>query len=263
MTSRLGEALRGARHAPRPAAPSGARRVLVAGGGGALGSAVLEGLLASHAFEPVFVLVTQELRTALRGLTPLAWPDDASPMPGAVAVVVFDRPRKANGREAAFFRPEAEALEPLARMLHARGVTRLVVVMPHTMAGLPQALQQGFATLDEQAVAALGFEQMVLVRTAQPPQASRSASALQRLADWTLSQLRVLVPQVEQPVRPVHVAALAVELARQLPAASAGTRVFAPEQVWAAAQSRDLPRFVADRLAGRPTGPVTVTPPRM
>ena len=44
------------------------RRALVLGGGGALGAAVLEQLLASHRFERVGVLAQRALQPALRGL---------------------------------------------------------------------------------------------------------------------------------------------------------------------------------------------------
>jgi len=123
--------------------------------------------------------------------------------------------------------------------------------MPHTSATLPEALKAGLASLDEQAVAALGFDHVAIVRTAQRPDEA-SSRGLQRLADAVLAQLRVMVPQREQPVRPVKVAQLVAALARALPASAAGTRVMSPEWVWQAAQGADPHALVQAWLDGAP-----------
>ncbi len=54
--------------------------IVLAGGGGALGSAVLEQLLALGGYAQVGVLVTQPLKATMRRLVPIAWPgvDDAA-----------------------------------------------------------------------------------------------------------------------------------------------------------------------------------------
>lgn len=223
----------------------------VAGGGGALGSAVLEALMGSRALAPMRVLVTQDFHATAQGLQT----QDVATLPGAagaalpLAVVVFDKSRQVNGREAAFWQPQPADLLPLATTLHALGARHLIVVQPHTSASLPQALKAGLASLDEQAVAALGFDHVVLVRTAQRPGDAPSAG-LQRLADAVLAQLRIMVPQREQPVRPAKVAALVAALARALPASPPGTRVMAPEWVWQAAQGADAPSLVDAWLGG-------------
>jgi len=262
--SLIHDALRAARAMPPPAAT---RRVLVAGGGGALGAAVLEQLLAGRAFGAVAVLVTQPLSAALRGLMPvldtsLAWPAPA--VPGEdTAVVVFDRERHANGREQAFWRPDPAGLPVLAAALQQRGVRHLIVVMPHAVATLPQALKRGLASLDEQAVAALGFDHLVFVRSAQAHGAPRSArllqrladwvlsQLLQRLADWVLSQLLLMIPQRDKPVRALKVAQFTAQLAAQLPLARPGTRIVPPELLWEAAQSGDIATLANDWLHGR------------
>jgi hypothetical protein len=243
--------------APPPAARSG---VTVAGGGGALGAAVLEALLASRAFVPVRVLVTQDFHATVQGLQTqdIATLNDAGAAGLPLAVVVFDRPRQVNGREAAFWQPQPAELPGLATQLHRLGTRHLIVVLPHDSASLPQALKAGIANLDEQAVAALGFEHVVLLRTAQRPDAL-NRPGLQRVADLVLAQLRLMVPQRDQPVRPVKVAALVAALARALPASPAGTRVMAPEWVWQAAQGGDLTALVGDWLAGRSL-PATALP---
>jgi uncharacterized protein YbjT (DUF2867 family) len=246
--------------APRPSA-------LVVGGGGTLGSAVLERLLAGRHFSHVRVLVTQGFRAAMHGLEPLPIaPADidmlpAMPLAADTALVVFDRTRRANGREDAFVKPLPEALPALARWLLAGGVRHLLVVLPHSMASLPQALKAGLASLDEHAVAALGFEHVVFVRPAQSPNNARAASSLQRLADGVFAQLRFMVPQAEQPVRVQKVAAFVTELVLRLPASTPGTRVAPPELVWLAAQARDPGELVQTWLDGRELPPLSA--PRM
>ena len=257
--------------------------VIVVGGGGALGSAVLEHLLASRCFGAVRVLVRREVHVAMSGLDtvvadPMDGADDegdtggnlddadddpvtepepatATPTPtaiGRVAVVVFDRPRHANGRELAFTRPQPHALPALARWLQGRGVKHLLVVMPHRPAGLPQAMQAGLANLDEHAVSALGFEHLVFVRSAQAPSGARSARWLQRVADAMLSQFSIMIAATQQPVRARKVAQLIVALAQQLPQSPPGTRVASPELVWQAAQTGEPGALVAAWLSGQP-----------
>lgn len=233
---------------PSPALPAAVpQTVLVVGGGGALGSQVLEALLARRRFAHVKVLVARPLATALRGLEPVvAGTLDADPGPRLAdcALVVFDRERQANGREQAFLRPEPGQLPALAGWLMRGGVRQLVVVLPHSPAGLPEALKRGLADLDEQAVAALGFDHLVFVRTAQAPASLRARAWLQRVADGVLAQLRLMVASSGQPVRPVKVAQFAAELAARLPASAPGTRVAPPELVWLAAQGGDLGALV-------------------
>jgi hypothetical protein len=245
----LHDALRAA-HRTVPVAAAATRRVLVAGGAGALGAGVLEELLASGGFAQVSVLVTQPVNVALRGLSTVSQDQLLSPTSVAedLAVVVFDRPRHANGREAAFLRPEPAALPSLAARLRERGVRDLVVVMPHAPASLPDALKHGLATLDEQAVAALAFDHLLLVRPAHADPRVRADKAAQRLADWVLSQLHYMVPQRDKPVRAAKVARFVAALAARLPQATAGTRVVPPEAVWEAAQAPDVDAFAAQWL---------------
>ena len=258
-------ALRAGRSAPPPQAPSPGATI-VAGGGGALGSAVLEALLAGRSFAPVHVIVTQEFHATVQGLHTLlvpAFKDDPGDTPAAMTgIVVFDRERRANGREAAFARPQPAQLPAIARWLQRRGVRHLVVVRPHDAASLPQALKAGLANLDEQAVAALGFEHVVFMRSAQAPAAATSRG-LQRVADLVLAQLRLMTPQPDQPVRARKVAQLVAALARRLPGATAGTRVMAPEWIWHAAQTGDLDALALDWLEGRELPPARPTRMRM
>ncbi len=252
----LFQALRGAAQDLRGAAPA-ALSVLVVGAGGALGSAVLAQALAGGRFARVMALVAAPLASTVRGLLPVHPQALQGPagLGAEAAVIVFERQRHSNGRDDAFVQPEPAELLSLASALRARGVAQLVVVVPHAPALLPQALAHGLATLEEAAVAALGFEHLVFMRPSQEATAVRGSSWLQRFADWWLSQLRWMVPQRQQPLRAVVLAHCAVQLLRLLPAASPGTRVLATEQLWVFAQRDDaLPDLLAAWL-GVPAQP--------
>jgi hypothetical protein len=238
MTSLLPHALRAAQG--RAPAPQAARRAIVAGAAGPLGSLVLEQLLAGGVFQEVQALVVGPLAPALRGLAALHVDELArGAAPRAdTAVVVFDRERFSFGREAAFARVPPQDLPALAASLHQAGVAHLVVVLPQAPALLPQALRAGLASLDERSVAALGFAHVVFIRPAQEPSATGPVPLpwLPRLARWWLAQLRWMVPQRDQPVRAAKVAPFVAQVAGQLPQARPGTRVAGPEWVWLAAQ---------------------------
>ena len=227
------------------------RGAVVAGAAGSLGSAVLERALV--VFGHVQVLVDTPVAPAMRGFEPVP---RTSLGPGALradtALVVFDRERGVHGREAAFHRPAPEELPTLARALHESGVRHLIVVLPHAPALLPAALKEGLASLDEHAVAALGFDQLVIVRSARQAARRRASAWPQRVADAMLSQLHWMVPQRDQPVRPAKVAEFVVEVARRLPLARHGARVAPPELVWQAASGADPGNTVQRWLEGGP-----------
>lgn len=231
--------------------PTLATDALVVGAAGALGAAVLEHALACGGFARVRALVTQPLGSAVRGFGALAFDgfERVPPALGATAWIVFDRERRANGREDAYYRPDPATLVPLARWLHAGGVRRLVVVLPHAPGLLPKALEHGLASLDEQALAALGFDHLVFVRPSQIASATGAGPRLQRLALGLLAQLRWMVPQRDLPVRPSSVAAFAVRVAVELPHAPPGTRIAPPALVWQAAQPGDPIALVRQWLA--------------
>lgn len=246
MSVSLTEALRGAQHAPRSElAPL--QRLLVVGAGGALGSAVLAEALVPGRFAEVQALVAEELTSVVRGFVPVRAGALLQAELPAAAVLVFERRRHSNGRDDAFVAPEPHELLPLARALQAGGVQRLVVVVPHAPALLPQALAQGFASLDEGAVAALGFSHLVFLRAAQSAPGAQQRG-LKRFAAWWLSQLAWMVPQRQQALRAVALARCVAGLLRALPQLPAGTRVIAPETLWQWTQGE----------AGAPGGP---TPP--
>ncbi|MFN6996497.1 MAG: hypothetical protein ACK4PH_20040 [Aquincola tertiaricarbonis] len=234
------------------------RRAVVAGAAGALGAAVLEQLLGRGGFAQVAITTVQPLQPTLRGMCTLPWPADVATLSAfgaATGVVVLDAPRHANGREAAMHRPMPQDLPALAAWMHDAGIQDLLVVLPHDAARAPEALKAGLATLDEQAVAALGFRHVVFMRPARAPQRQAAGGALARVAELMLSQLRFMVPQRDLPVRAAKVAEFAAELARGLADAPGGTRVVPAELVWQAAQQADAAALARAWLAGEALPP--------
>jgi len=226
---------------PPSAAVAPLEPALVLGAGGRLGSALMAEALVAGRFASVRAWVAAPLVSTMRGLVPLTEAQLAAPGPvhASTAFIVFERERFSNGRDEAFGVPQPQALPALARRLHEGGVQRLVIVLPHASSMLPQALAEGLATHDEAAVAALGFRHLLLLKPSQDATAARGGTALQRFAQWWLSQLRWMVPQREQPLRAVVLARLAVMLARGLPAAPPGTHVVPQALLWQLAQDTD------------------------
>lgn len=227
---------------PRP-------RLVIAGATGTLGNELLRRLVGLQRFSATQVLAREPIRAGLRGVGVTVVPSDepAHWPPGAanVGLVLFDPPRLFYDRERALWTPTPEQLPAVAGWMRRSGVSTLAVVLPHAQGRLPEALQRGLAGLDEQAVAALGFERLLIVRSAQKPPAAAARGFLPALADWMLSITRYMVPSSEQPVRSAKVAEL-VALALQL--APPGIHIAAPELVWRAAQG-DLRQAVRQWLA--------------
>ncbi|WP_156466744.1 hypothetical protein [Methylibium sp. Root1272] len=243
--------------AARPRAPNAPPpRLLVAGAGGPLGREVLKEALAHGRYASVGVLTRAPLQAGVRRLRAVPFGDGADLPANDIAVVVFDRGRDHYGRDEAYHLPEPQALPALATRLRASGVHTLVVVCPIAPALLPQALQHGLANLDEQAVAALGFERLLFVRPTQDAVAVTLTTWPQRLARWMLSQLRYMIPQQERPLRAGAVAAFVFEVLRQWRDAAPGTRVAAAPLLWAAAQKEGPEPVVRVWLHGDATLPL-------
>ena len=224
---------------PMPSASSVAApgTLLIAGATGALGNELVRRLAGSHRFAHTRVLACEPMRDGLRGVETVLVPD--APMaewprvPATTAIVSFDPPRLYHDRERALWLPDPAQLPALARWLRACGVTTLAIVQPHAQGAMPEALKRGLANLDEQAVVALGFDRVILVRSAQKPTALKHANVGEKLAAWMLSITRFMVPSSEQPVRASKVAEL-VDVALAL--APPGVHIAAPELVWQASQ---------------------------
>jgi hypothetical protein len=224
-----------------PSAPSGAApHLLMVGATGALGNAVLQRLVGRQRHAHTRVLTTLPMNHSMRDVSTLqvtgdctTWPTLKAASAIDTAIVMFDPPRMFYERERALFTPTPAQLPALGAWLRRSGVRTLAVVLPHAQGTLPQALQRGLASLDEQALAALGFERLLIVRTAQKPAAMRSGHALTALAAWMLGIFNFMVPASEQPVRASKVAHLVDVALQHLPL---GTWVAAPELVWQASQ---------------------------
>lgn len=227
--------------------------LLIAGATGVLGHEVMRRLSGSHRYAHTVVLAKEPILDGIRGIESALVPDasadsdafDASGAPftqwpliaADTALVLFDPPRLYYQRERALWAPAPEQLPDLARWLRACGVRTLAVVQPHAQGNLPEALKRGLANLDEHAVATLGFDRVIFIRSAQKPKDLRHAHVLERLAAWMLSIVRFMVPTSEQPVRASKVAEL---VDQALMIAPPGVHVAAPELVWRASQG-DLP----------------------
>jgi len=212
-------------------------RLVIAGATGMLGHEVVRRLVGLRQFDTTQVLAREPIIAGLSGVATTVVPSDSPaqwrPALADTGVVLFDPPRLFHDRERALWTPRPDQLLELARWMRRSGVATLVVVLPHAQGRLPEALKRGLASLDEQAVAALGFERLLLIRSAQKPGAGRAPGLLAGLAHWMLSVFRYMVPASEQPVRAAKVAEL---LATALQLAPPGIHIAAPELVWRAAQ---------------------------
>ena len=228
--------------ASRPVAPAAgaalpAGALLFAGATGVLGQELLRRLAGRHRFAHTRVLAREPIRDGARGVE--AWLVPEAPIAkwpavrADTALVSFEPPRLYNGRERPLWVPDPAELPALAAWLRGCGVRTLLVVQPHDQGRLPDALKRGLAGLDEHAVVALGFERVILLRSARKPARAASGNAGERVAAWMLSIFGFMVPSGEQPVRAAKVAELA-DLALRL--APPGVHIAAPALVWQAAQ---------------------------
>jgi hypothetical protein len=234
------QAMRAASHQGQVAARR--PRLLMAGATGMLGDEVMRRLAGRHHYRSTLVLAREPMTAGLRGVVmhqvPSSAPRDWPLAEADVAVVLFDPPRLFYQRERALWTPQPEQLLELTTWLRQSGVHTLAVVQPHAQGRLPEALKRGLASLDEASVARLGFERLLLVRSAQKPVKGSAGGPLQTLAQWMLSITRLMVPASEQPVRASSVAEL---VSAGLQFAPPGIHVAAPELVWQANQSAVLP----------------------
>ena len=229
-------------------------RLIVAGATGVLGNEVLRRLAGSSHFAQTRVLAKEPMATGMAQVSihevwgdPQAW----QLLPGGhgadVGVVMFEPPRLYYDRERALWTPAPAQLLALAQWLRGCGVHTLVVVVPHAQGRLPDAVKRGLANLDEQALAALGFDRLLLVRSAQKAAPAATQGVLKKAAAWMLSALSYMIPVTEQPVRPSKLAEFIDIAIHQLPV---GTHVASPELLWRAAEGMNTLQVVQAWLNG-------------
>ena len=232
-------ALQSALRGRRPALPD-RPRLIVAGATGVLGNEVMHRLVGSGRFAHTEVLALEAMITGMTSvgiaLVEVGPIDDwaARPLAAQTGVVMFEPPRLYHGRERSLWTPQPEQLLALARWLRRCGVQTLVVVLPHATGRLPEALKRGLANLDELGVSALGFESLLLVRSARKLEAVTGGNFFEKTAAWMLSTLAYMIPASEQPVRPAKLAHFVDAALKQLPP---GTHVASPELLWRANQT--------------------------
>ena len=122
-----------------------------------------------------------------------------------------------------------------------------MVVVPHAQGRLPDAVKRGLANLNEQALVALGFDRLLLLRSAQKAAPVAVNGLPSKVAAWMLSTLSYMVPATEQPVRPSKLAEFIDLAIAQLPV---GTHVASPELLWRAAEGLNTPQVVLAWLNG-------------
>jgi hypothetical protein len=213
--------------------------LLIAGATGALGNAVMQRLVGTHRFAHTQVLAREPMSQGIRTVSLQLVADDTTTWPqpaqrSDVAVVMFEPPRMYYERERALWTPLPEQLPALAAWLKSCGVQTLAIVLPHAQGSLPESLKRGLASLDEQALASIGFDRLIIVRSAQKPTAVVKTHPLEKLAHWMLGIFQFMVPSSEQPVRPTKLAQMVDALLQTAPR---GITVLAQEEVWALAQS--------------------------
>jgi hypothetical protein len=213
--------------------------LLIAGATGVLGNAVLRRLVGMHRYAHTQVLAWEPVQQGMRQLSLHVVAGDISQWPVDqrcdVAVVMFEPPRMFYERERALWtpQPQPQQLTELAAWLHACGASTLAVVLPHAQGTLPESLKRGLASLDEQALAAIGFERLLILRSAEKPVAQARQSLLESLAHWMLGIFKFMVPTQEQPVRPTKIAEMVDAL---LLSAPAGITVVSPQEMWELSQ---------------------------
>jgi hypothetical protein len=219
-------------------------RVLIAGGAGALGSAVLERFCGTGAWGTVSVLVQDRLQSTLPFVETIHIDSVDTPDKSPIGIIIFDQARNYADRERAFWMPAPEQLFEAAKKLQAHGVESLAVVVPHLQASLPQALKLGLANIDEQQVSELHFKRLLFVRPAAVRTDEKHADFLPWLAHWMLKQLSYIVPDNQRPVRAVKLASFVeAALSAWVKSGSMGTRVVSPELLWQAAAAADMQAF--------------------
>ncbi len=239
---------------PGPRVAAAKPRLIVAGATGVLGNEVLRRLAGSSRFAQTRVLAKEPMATGLAQVSIHEVVSDLAawqPMPDGhdadVGVVMFEPPRLYYERERALWTPAPAQLLALAQWLRRCGVHTLVVVVPHAQGRLPYAVKRGLANLDEQALAALGFDRLLLVRSAQKAAPAAAKGMLNKTAAWMLSTLSYMIPATEQPVRPSKLAEFIDIAIHQLPV---GTHVASPELLWRAAEGLNTLQVVQAWLNG-------------
>jgi hypothetical protein len=243
MSIQTSTALRAAQQLGLRAAPI-RPRLTIAGATGVLGAEVLRRLAGGGHFAHTQVLAKEAMASSLAQVSVVEVPGDLAAwqaVPAQFGVVMFEPPRLYYQRERTLWTPLPEQLLELAQWLKRCGVHTLVVVVPHAQGRLPDAIKRGLANLDEQGLAALGFERLLLVRSAQKAASVPAPGLMTRTATWMLSTLSYLVPATEQPVRPSKLAEFIAVALEQLPV---GTRVASPELLWRSAEGNDMQGIV-------------------
>ncbi len=188
-----------------------ARGCVIAGATGVLGNEVLRRLVGLQHYGSTEVLAREPIRPACAA-SAAAWSRatiraHGRRAPPTSAWCCSSRRACSTTASAPCGRRAPEQLPALAQWMRRSGVRTLAVVLPHAQGRLPEALKRGLASLDEHAVAALGFERLLIVRSAREARGRRRGRPAARRSRAGCSPcFKYMVPGSEQPVRSVKVA---------------------------------------------------------
>lgn len=254
-TSELPQALQGALR--NTVAPASKPVLIIAGAGGVLGREVARRLIGSMAFEQTVLLTHRPFHAVMRGvvdhcvnaqnpaLTPL--------LKAQVGVMMFEPGNSYYDRERSIWTPAPSQVPALAQWMGACGVRTLVIVLPHQPNRLPQALQQGLASLEEHTIATLGFNTLVILRVADArPQAAVKGNLGERLAAWLLGNLKYMIPSHEMPLRASQLAKVVGLIVQRAQEIDSGTFV-AGQALLSQAVRGDADAIIAAWLGSRST----------
>ena len=224
-------------------------RVLVAGATGLVGRALLAQLVADPRCRSVTALLrkTAQRQGLPRGVTaqvvdyPMLGQPGVPPLPAADwALCCLGTTIKTAGSQAAFRAADFDAVLAFARAAQAAGVTRLGVVSAMGANVRSRVFYNRIKGEAEQALAALGFQQLVVVRPSlllgdrqALGQAKRPG---ERVAQALMPALGWLLPR---KLRPIRASAVATALRRALLDPAPGTTVLESDAL--ARLAEDLP----------------------
>ena len=210
-------------------------RVLVAGGTGLVGRALLAQLVADPRCRSVTALVRQPVqRPGLpRGVTALVVDYSTLGQPGKAALPAADwafcclgTTIKTAGSQAAFRAADFDAVLAFARAAQAAGVSRIAVVSAIGANSRSSVFYNRVKGEAEQALTALGLQQLVLARPSlllgDRKALGQPARPAERLAQALMPALGWLIPR---KLRPIRASAVAIALRSALADSAPGTRV--------------------------------------
>jgi uncharacterized protein YbjT (DUF2867 family) len=210
---------------------AGATRVaLLAGASGLVGRALLALLLDSPRYRRVHALLRRpvpDLPAHAKLQAPIVDFDRLPPLPAVDDVfIALGTTIRVAGSQAAFRRVDFDAVVQVARAGRAAGATCLLVVSALGADAGSRVFYNRVKGEMEQAVAALGYERVVVARPSLLAGERESLGQRPRAGErWALRLLRPLAPWLPSSVRPIDADTVARAMLRAAAAAGGGITV--------------------------------------